>query len=105
MLVHFPVLIVILPLMSAPVLTAIRRPGVAWAGAVLVSSLCFAMAATMLLQVVQTGPIVYLLGSWAAPWGIEYRVDLANALILLIVSAIASLVAFYGRVSVENEIA
>ena len=33
-----------------------------------------------------TGPISYHLGGWAPPWGIEYRVDLLNAFVLVLVS-------------------
>lgn len=103
-LVHFPVLIVIVPLMSAPVLTALRRPLVAWGGAVVVSWLCLGMALTLLRQVLDEGPIVYLLGNWAAPWGIEYRIDTANALVLVIVSAIAAVVTPYARASIAHEV-
>ncbi|MDP6927988.1 MAG: proton-conducting transporter membrane subunit, partial [Rhodospirillales bacterium] len=48
--------------------------------------------------------IVYELGSWAAPWGIEYRVDTLNAFVLVIVSSISTVVMPFARKTVEREI-
>ena len=50
------------------------------------------------------GTIVYELGGWAAPWGIEYRIDSLNAFILVIVTLIGAIVMPYARRSVETEI-
>ena len=52
----------------------------------------FAAAVALLRQVSTSGTLVYQLGGWAAPWGIEYRIDLLGAYVLLIVTAIAALV-------------
>ena len=46
----------------------------------------------------------YQLGGWQPPWGIEYRVDLLGALVLLIVSAMAALVVLFAKESVPREI-
>ena len=89
---HLPVLPVVLPLMSAPLAVLLRRPLAAWSLALAVSWACFAMALALLFRVLDEGTISYAIGDWAAPWGIEYRVDRAGALVLVIVSAIAALV-------------
>ena len=87
---HLPALQVVVPLLSAPLCVLIARPRMAWAMALVVSALALAMSAALLQQVLVSGPVSYALGGWAAPWGIEYRVDTVNAFVLLIVSTIST---------------
>lgn len=101
---HLPALIVVLPLMAAPVCVVLRHANAAWIISVAVSWLCLVMSGQMLQIVLADGPITYLLGDWAAPWGIEYRVDAASAFIAVIVSAIAAVVSLYARTSIAHEI-
>ena len=101
---HLPALQVVIPLMAAPLCVLLRRPVLAWALTLAVSWVVLAIAVALLLQVLQTGPVTYFLGNWAAPWGIEYRVDLAGAFVLVIVAAIGAVVTPYARRSVEHEI-
>jgi multicomponent Na+:H+ antiporter subunit D len=103
---HLPVLQVIVPLMSAPICLFLRRVPIAtWAIALAVSWFCFGVSVTLLLQVLDTGTIVYEIGGWAAPWGIEYRVDLVNAFVLVIVAAVGAVTTPYAWTSVRREIA
>jgi multicomponent Na+:H+ antiporter subunit D len=51
------------------------------------------------------GPISYALGGWAPPVGIEYRIDQANAFMLVLVSIMAALVTTYAPRSIADEIA
>ena len=101
---HLPVLQIIVPLMAAPVCVALRHPRATWLLAVIISWLCLAMSVTLLQQVLATGPISYELGDWAAPWGIEYRIDTLNAFVMVIVTAIAATVMPFAKASVEAEI-
>jgi len=50
------------------------------------------------------GAIRYALGGWAAPTGIEYYIDTLNASVLLLVSAISSIVLVYAYQSVSKAI-
>ena len=102
---HLPVLQVVIPLMAAPVCVLVHNARVAWAVTTVVSWVVFAVACVLLSQVGEFGVIIYALGSWAAPWGIEYRVDQTNAFVLLIVSGASALIAMFARASVEREIA
>jgi multicomponent Na+:H+ antiporter subunit D len=102
---HLPVLLVVVPLISAPLCVLIRHRTAAWALAVTVSWAALAAAVALLLRVLNQGPFSYLLGNWAAPWGIEYRLDGVNAFVLVIVASIAAVVAPYARTSVEREVA
>ena len=45
----------------------------------------------------QSGPISYHLGGWEPPWGIEYRVDLLNAFVLVLVSAVGAVMMPFAR--------
>jgi len=101
---HLPALQVVLPLLAAPICILLRRPGLCWALATLVSWLSLAVTVALLLQVQDSGVISYHLGGWEPPWGIEYRVDLANAFVLLIVTVISAVVLPFARTSVGAEI-
>ncbi|MEW8014541.1 MAG: monovalent cation/H+ antiporter subunit D family protein [Candidatus Sedimenticola endophacoides] len=101
---HLPVLVVILPLLTAPLCVLLDRPVAAWGAALGAAWLTFVGAALLVGQVADGGAISYQLGGWAPPWGIEYRVDTLGAYVLLIVSAMAALVLLSARESVEREI-
>jgi multicomponent Na+:H+ antiporter subunit D len=101
---HLPVLVVLLPLMSAPLCVLFDRPLAGWLIALSAAWLSLAAAVLLLIQVTVDAPISYQLGGWPPPWGIEYRVDLLGAYVLLIVTAIAALVMLFARHSVEQEI-
>ena len=101
---HLPILQIILPLMAAPICMVIRHPQVVWIWATLIAVLCLPISIALLMQVMAEGVIVYELGGWAAPWGIEYRIDKLNAFILVIVTAIGAVVMPYARRTVDAEI-
>lgn len=101
---HLPILQVVVPLIAAPLSVFCRRPVWAWALACLVSVSALLISIALLGQVLDQGPLSYQLGNWAAPWGIEYRVDAANAMVLIIISGISTVVLPYARVSIAHEI-
>jgi multicomponent Na+:H+ antiporter subunit D len=101
---HYPALQVVLPLIAAPVCVLLRRGPAAWLLALLATWASAAIAVALLLQVLQHGTVSYMMGSWAAPWGIEYRVDVVNAFLLVLVSAVGSVVVPYARASVGFEV-
>lgn len=67
-----------------------------WAG--------FAMAMVMAQQVLTHGVINYDLGGWAPPWGIEFRLDALNAMIILLVTGIGSIIMPFAYRSVLAEV-
>ena len=101
---HLPALQVVVPLIGALLTALMRRGTTAWALALLVSLIMPAIAISLLLQVLSSGPISYHLGGWAPPWGIEYRVDLLNAFILVLVSGVAAAMMPFARRSVAAEV-
>ena len=104
MITHLPILQVVIPLMAAPICLVLKRPQLAWIFALAVSGLAFAISLVLLQQVMVSGVISYELGGWQAPWGIEYRIDQLNALMLLIISAISTIVLFAAPKSLDKEI-
>lgn len=101
---HLPALIVLVPFLAAPLVVLIGSRRLAWPvtfGAALFSLWA---AISMLRQVLNGTAISYQIGGWAPPLGIEYRIDAANAFVLMIVSAIAVVILPYARVSVASEI-
>ena len=104
MIDHLPALQIVIPLVAAP-LSALFRPGRAvWLLAMTACGLCLLIASLLLQQVLTQGVISYPMGSWPAPWGIEYRIDAANAFVLLIVAGIGAVVMAFARFIVEQRI-
>ena len=99
---QLPVLAVVVPLLSAPLCLLLGRR--AWILAALAALTSFAIAVNLLDQVLAEGAVSYALGGWAAPWGIEYRLDPANAFVLLIVSGMAAVTLPWSVRSVADEI-
>ena len=98
------VLLVVLPLICAPITAMLRGKGSAWFLSFALSLVCLFLSLWVLADVVSGNVIHYELGGWQPPWGIEYRIDALNALIAVIVSAMASLAMLYAPKSVEKEI-
>ena len=102
---HLSALQVVIPLLAAPLCVIFRFPRFSWGIALLVGVLCSANSIAILNQVQTSGEIVYALGGWAAPWGIEYRIDSANAFVLLIISFIYLIGVIYAREGIKSEVA
>jgi multicomponent Na+:H+ antiporter subunit D len=103
-MLHAPALQVVLPLTAAPLCLLLRSPRLAWALATAVSWSALGIALLLARQVMLSGPLSYALGDWAAPLGIEYRIDMASALMLLIITSIGALVTPFALRSVEHEL-
>jgi len=104
LLAHLPILQVIVPLMAAPLCLFLTRSRLVWLFALIVSGLAFLISSLLLQQVMASGTIIYELGGWDAPWGIEYRIDQLNAFLLLIISAVSTVVLLAAHTSIKQEI-
>ena len=100
---HLPVLLVAVPLILAPLAALVGRWKVAWVVAAGACWWAFGVSIALLRRVMAEGVISYELGGWAAPYGIEYRIDLAGAFVALIVGTIGAVVILYARTSISNE--
>ena len=101
---QLPALTVVIPLVAAPFALLMRPGRTPWLWATLVSWVTFFITLWLLDQVHLYGPIEYEMGGWAAPLGITYYVDMLNALVLMLVAGIASVVFPYAYHSVQSEI-
>ncbi|MFQ5442457.1 MAG: monovalent cation/H+ antiporter subunit D family protein [Thermodesulfobacteriota bacterium] len=103
---NLPVLVIIVPLISAIVtpLVSMKCRDAAWYIAAVGTLGTFIIAISLLSSVMDGGPISYHMGGWEPPWGIEYVVDYMNGLVISVVSFIAIAVAFYSKSSVAKEI-
>lgn len=101
---HLPALQVVVPLIAAPLTVLLRRRAYAFAIVLGASWLTLAIAIAIHWQVQTHGVLSYALGSWAPPWGIEYRVDRLSSFVLILISSIAAVVLPYSRASIEAEI-
>jgi multicomponent Na+:H+ antiporter subunit D len=101
---HLPILQVIVPLLGALIAGFLRRGTSAFIVALLVSWVTPLIAGALLWQVLTGDPISYRLGGWEPPYGIEYRVDVFNAFLLMLISVIGAVTMPFARRSVAFEI-
>ena len=102
---NLPALLIVVPLMLAPVAALVGRAGASWAVATAACWWALYASLALLLRVWDEGVIRYALGGWPAPYGIEYRIDLASAFVALIVAVIGAIAIPYARTSIAREVA
>jgi multicomponent Na+:H+ antiporter subunit D len=102
---QFPALLVVLPLIVSAAVVMLRSGFVAWAASFAVAAATSLMALALAARAAAEGPISYAMGSWPPPWGIEYRVDSASALVASLVCLTALFVVPYCRRSAAAEVA
>lgn len=90
---HASVLVVVAPLLLAPLLALSPSGRLAWIGSMLAtaSSLYFSLLLLAIIQSMPGSVISYAVGNWPAPIGIEFRIDALNAMVLVLISAMATL--------------
>ncbi len=88
---HWIVLPVVLPLVAGAALLLLERLRPGWLPALsLLSTLALLALAVKLLMQASSGEVQpYLLGNWAAPWGIALALDRLAALMLLLTALVA----------------
>jgi multicomponent Na+:H+ antiporter subunit D len=101
---HLPVLAVLLPFLAAPLVVLIGSRRLAWPIAFAAVIGAFVVSMLLLIEVARTGVVSYHMGGWAPPLGIEYRIDMANAFVLVLVSAMAAVILPYMRHSIAQEL-
>jgi len=103
---QIPVLIIIIPLLSALITPLLGwwRENLCYPWVIFSLVLCMFCSIFVLGRVIDAGVIHYYLGSWLPPMGIEYVIDHLNALMLVIISVTALIVAVYSKKSIIQEI-
>jgi multicomponent Na+:H+ antiporter subunit D len=101
---NLPILVVVVPLLCAPLAALVRRPLLSWIVAAFAAFWAFGASVVLLRRVLAEGPIQYVIGGWAPPLGIELQIDLVSAFVIVIVSGIAAVVMPYALTSVRQEL-
>jgi multicomponent Na+:H+ antiporter subunit D len=103
---QWPILVVVIPLLSAFIVTIISffKPKSAWFLTVLSLAGTLWAAIQTLQLVMAKGHVSYYLSGWKPPYGISYEVDSLNGLVLAVVALVGFLVAIYAKNSVEKEL-
>ena len=106
MVQQLPAIIVIAPLVISffIFITGWWHKWIAYPLAVTAMSICLISSVAILNSVIAEGTISYWLGGWQPPWGIEYRIDHLNAVMLVLVSVLSLLATIHAKKSVEREL-
>ncbi len=101
-----PVLLVIIPLLSAFLVNMVGLLNRRYCFPVAVLAILGSFAASLitLIQVMKTGSISYRLGGWPPPFGIEYVIDHFNGLVLVTVSFVSLLAVIFSKESIKKEL-
>jgi multicomponent Na+:H+ antiporter subunit D len=101
----FPILIIVIPLISAflIIIAGLLRKSLCYPLMILSLSFSLLSSLAILNDVLSHGTLHYRLGGWAPPWGIEYVIDHLNAFVAFIVSAISLLIGISSKRMVERE--
>jgi len=101
---HWPILLIVLPMLAAPLCVILHHRTAAYLLALVVSWVTFAISIGLMARTLYEGPIHYDLGNWSPPYGIEYLVDRFSGFVMLFVSGMGAIVLTYAPLSVDNEI-
>ena len=91
MIQHLPILQVIIPLLAAPICFILKEARLVRWFVLIANVMAFVVSIMLLQQVNLNGTLVYSLGGWDAPVGIEYRIDKLNAYLLILVTSISTI--------------
>jgi len=98
-------LAVVIPLLIGPVCVITRVPNLAWFLALLSTGISLAIAVLLQIDMEPGVRLTYYLGNWPPPWGIEFVLDGASSITLLVMSALAFLSTLSAKDLVATEIA
>jgi len=101
---QLPALQVVVPMLTAPVLVLLRDARLCWWAALAASAMSLATAIVITGAVLDGETLRYAMGGWAAPYGIELRIDALSAILLLVVTGASTLALLAGRWSLFDQI-
>jgi len=103
---HFPALIIIVMFIAAFLSPLLYRWAEKISASFVTASLLAAlvMSIALLVQVQQSGPVLYHIGGWPPPWGIELRADPLRVYILIIVISVSLWIFLYALRDLKHEL-
>ena len=104
--VHAPALLVVIPMLMAPIAALMPAGRIGWmiSNFAVFGALIMAIVLVVAVRESELGYISYHMGGWEPPYGIEFRIDALNSMVLLLVSSIGLLASIFGWPSVKSEI-
>ena len=92
-MIHYPAIVVVAPLLGAFIAGILVwvQDRYTYPAALIATGISCAAALFDLFYVMAHGPMAYHMAGWAPPMGIEYRIDTLNAMVLVLITAIAFL--------------
>ena len=104
---QYPILLLAVPLFAALFCILAGRQSLGLCLKLALGATAFSLwcGVSLLIQVAGDGPVEYFLGNWREPFGvgIQFRIDLLNALVLVAISSVAFLTAIYSTRLVREE--
>ena len=98
---HLPILVILFPLLTAPLAFALARfDRLVWLSALLASLASFLCAIALVIWVQDGSVISYHLGGYPPPFGIELRIDALSALVILFITASAVAIMVFAFASI-----
>lgn len=104
---NLPVFVVIIPLFLAFVLPTFSSRIKLVEGLVISVETLWLLAASYLAYMVllkNVSPIIYNMGGWLAPWGVELKVDSLAAFFMLVVAGVSLPVALFAKENLIEEV-
>lgn len=101
---HLAALPVIIPLVGAPLCLLLWYARLAWIFTVAVTGVLTFLSFQLVQQVQEAGVMVYYMGGWLPPYGIELKINIINAWLLVLLNGMAFLASIYAYYSVKSEV-
>ena len=104
LLIHFPILIVVFPLMMALIVVLISNNFLSWLVCLITTFITFLISIFLFNQLQDVSIISYALGNWLPPIGIEYIIDHVSIIPIIIISGIGFLATIFAYKIMPTEI-
>ena len=102
---HLPILVVVVPMLLAPLVAILPSAGRGpWLLATVTSLLTFLLAIGITSEVLAQGTLLYELGNWPVPFGIGLVIGPFSALMLLVITGASLAALLWGGQSMDAEV-
>lgn len=103
---HAPVMVVVFVLFVSYLLPLIDLWKREWCASIAIAALVITLVFIGFIghQVFTFGPILYEMGSWAAPWGIQFMVDYLGLFMLITIGVVSLIILVFGAKDLTHEL-
>lgn len=101
---QLPILILVLPMLLAPVLLILRNIGIMHSLVTIVLFVNFFLTIILFQHVSTVENILYEVGNWPAPFGIRLNADILSVFFLIIINFMSLLCIASGKNLIEEQV-